>query len=75
MRKEELPSMNEVISIIRAKESQRGVMLKLPFIDGSAMVATKPNKFSPNLVGETGHSDGSQNPNRAELRCTNHKKP
>ena len=50
-------------------------MLKLPFIDGSAMVATKPNKFSPNLVGETGHSDGSQNPNRAELRCTNHKKP
>ena len=59
--------MNEIISIIRAKENKRSVMLKLSFIHGS----TKPHKFNPNLVRETRHSDELvKNLNREGLWCT-----
>ena len=36
--KEDLPSLNEKISIIRAKEGRRGVMIKSASVESSALV-------------------------------------
>lgn len=37
--KEDVPSLNEVISLTQSEESQRGIMLKLVSNDGSTTVA------------------------------------
>ena len=39
--KEDLPSLNEVISIVRAKEGRKGVMLETTSVDESAFVTLK----------------------------------
>ena len=59
--------MNEIISIICAKENQRGVMLESYFIHGFSMVAIMPNKFNLNLARETGRLDKLKILNREGL--------
>ena len=60
--------MNEIISIICAKENQRGVILEPYFIHGFSMVAIiMANKFNLNLVRETGCLDKLKILNREGL--------
>ncbi|GAV92026.1 LOW QUALITY PROTEIN: hypothetical protein CFOL_v3_35410, partial [Cephalotus follicularis] len=46
LRKEEIPSLEETISLIQAKESRRGIMLEPQALEGSALVThnAHPNK-------------------------------
>ena len=44
--KAEVPSLNETISLIRAKESRRGVMLESQNVEGSAMATKKDQPSS-----------------------------
>ena len=39
--KEDVPSLSEVFSIIRAEEGRRSVMLDFPTFEGSALAVTK----------------------------------
>ena len=41
--KEEVPSLNEIIAIIRGEEGQRGVMMEPQLTDGSALVTKDAN--------------------------------
>ncbi|KAL5549794.1 hypothetical protein UlMin_005025 [Ulmus minor] len=44
--KEELPTLNETISIVRTEESRRGVMLEALSNEGSAMLSDEERKLS-----------------------------
>lgn len=44
---DEIPSLNEVIAIIRSKESRRGVVPKPQSVESSAMVTNKNNDHLP----------------------------
>lgn len=70
--KEEVSSLNEVISLVWAEESRRGVMLEPQSIDGSAMVVTSDpnrnlNQNQPNQ--EHGRDDLSRNHDKDKLWC------
>ena len=77
--KEEVPSLNEVISLFRAKKSQRGIMLEPQPIDSSALVASGDNKQS--LIMEQpqradhGNGDFSKGTSWENIWCTYCKKP
>ncbi len=45
--KEEVPPLNEVIALVRAEESRRGIMLEPKDLEGSAMVAREGNYSAP----------------------------
>ena len=47
--KEDLPFLNEPISMVRAKESKRGVMLETLTVEGSPMMSNGGNNRSLNL--------------------------
>lgn len=66
--KEDVPSLNEVIALIRAEESRRGIMLEPVTTDGSAMVAQ--DNTNRNQTKDT-----TQNDPRDNLWCTYCKKP
>ena len=77
--KDDFPSLNEVISIILAKESKRGVMLEPKTIEASTMVANKGScgfkKDQP--IGENGKTvpKSTSCNNCDNLWCTFCKKP
>ncbi|KAG0455167.1 hypothetical protein HPP92_024459 [Vanilla planifolia] len=75
--KEETPPLEETISLVRAEESRRGVMLQPQTLDGSALVAKANHR-------EKGRSDapvqyqsreGQWKENKDNLWCTYCKKP
>lgn len=66
--KEDVPSLNEVISLTQSEESQRGIMLKLVSNDGSTTVAWVSTNC--NMVKEATKSDSRDN-----LWCMYSKKP
>ena len=59
--KEDLPSLNEVISLIRAEEGRRGVMLEPPPMENSTVVSLKSNK---------GYKEEKKAVDRDTLWCT-----
>lgn len=67
--KEDLPSLNEVISLIRAKEGRRGVMLETPSGEGSALVSLKANNPG------RGPKEEKKSVDKDSLWCTFCKKP
>ncbi|XP_059639462.1 uncharacterized protein LOC132281810 [Cornus florida] len=72
--KEEVPSLNETISLIQAEKNCRGVMLEPQALEGSAMV-TKTERPS---IQESGKADLSQFQGKGSkdtLWCTYCKKP
>ncbi|KAJ4712334.1 hypothetical protein OWV82_014593 [Melia azedarach] len=82
LRKEELPSLNETISIIRAKERRRGAMIEPQNIDGSAMLTNGANIRGAKLNQQTNNesrkgklSKMSNGDSRDNLWCTFYKKP
>lgn len=69
----ELPSLNETISIVRAEESRRGVMLEpAPAIEGSAMASTKTAEHKK--PAQQPHSATSKTESADTLWCTYCKK-
>ncbi|TXG72343.1 hypothetical protein EZV62_000922 [Acer yangbiense] len=76
--KNELPSLNEVISMVRAEKSRRGVMLQPSPLEGLAMVSTGGNR-SPlkldQLTNDNGRTDFPKPSNRDNLWCTYCKRP
>ncbi|KAI9160081.1 hypothetical protein LWI28_004924 [Acer negundo] len=61
--KEELPSLNGAISMVKAEESRRGVMLQPQPVEGSAMVSTggNNNTLKQNQpINDNGRNDISQ---------------
>ncbi|XP_022768068.1 UDP-sugar pyrophosphorylase-like isoform X4 [Durio zibethinus] len=75
--KQDLPSLNEVISMVRAEESRRGVMLDSVHVEGSAMVSNggKNQSLEQLPVSENGKGDSAKTSNRDNLWCTYCKKP
>ena len=67
--KEDLPSLNEVISLIRVEEGRRGVMLEAIFGESSALVSLKTHNQSK------GPRDEKKPVDRDSLWCTFCKKP
>jgi len=67
--KEDLPSLNEVISIVRAKESRRGVLLATSPVESSALVSMNAQNQSKGPRQEKKAVD------RDSLWCTYCKKP
>ena len=70
--KEEVPSLNETISLIRAEESRRGVMLEPQTVEGSAMVTTKDQPSS--TVPGKGRGEGQGRDHKESLWCNYCKK-
>ncbi|KAI9198462.1 hypothetical protein LWI28_016256 [Acer negundo] len=70
--REELPSLNEAISMVRAEESRRSVMLEPQTSEGSAMVSNSSKSRSLNPEQQ---SDLSKTSNRDTIWCTYCKKP
>ena len=56
-----MPSLNEVISIVRAEEGRRGVMLEPPPMENSTIVSLKSNK---------GYKEEKKSVDRDTLWCT-----
>ena len=71
--KEEVPSLKETISLIRAEESRRGVMLESQVLEGSTMV-TKLDHSSIQESGKADLSRSSGRDNKDALWCTYCKK-
>ncbi|KAF5454932.1 hypothetical protein F2P56_024561 [Juglans regia] len=72
--KEEVPSLNETISLIRAEESRRGVMLEPQVLEGSAMVTkTEQQPIQENMKRDPLRNSGRDN--KDALWCTYCKKP
>ena len=57
--KEDHPSLNETIAIVRAKEGQRGVMLETSFINNLALVTMKSSSLDKQPREEKKASDSS----------------
>ncbi|TXG51686.1 hypothetical protein EZV62_024210 [Acer yangbiense] len=76
--KEELPSLNGAISMVRAEESRRGVMLQPQPVKGSAMVSTggNNNTLKQNQpISDNGKNDVPKPSNRDTVWCTYCKRP
>ncbi|XP_022761888.1 uncharacterized protein LOC111307857 isoform X2 [Durio zibethinus] len=75
--KQDLPSLNEVISMVRAEESRRGVMLDSVHVEGSAMVSNggKNQSLEQLPISENGKGDSAKTSNHDNLWCTYCKKP
>lgn len=70
--KEDLPSLNEAISLIRAEESRRGVMLDIQPLSGSALISANTN--SKDLKSAAPESQSGTEKRRADMsRTTNNK--
>ncbi|XP_009798195.1 uncharacterized protein LOC107817595 [Nicotiana tabacum] len=76
--KEELPSLNEAVSIVRAEEGRRSVMLDTQAGEGSALVAKgagqKENGMLQSSDNSTKPTNASKPINRDSLYCTYCKK-
>ena len=74
--KEELPPLNEVISLIRAEESRRGIMLESPTVEGSALVSNNRRITSSSAPWneESSQTDSSKTSYLDTLFCTYCKK-
>ena len=76
--KEEVPSLSEVFSIIRAEEGMRSVMLDSPAIEGSALAVTK-KPSSNNFGGPKQNQDCKETykspTNKDNFWCNYCKKP
>ena len=70
--KEEVQSLNETISLIRAEESRRGVMLEPQTVEGSAMVTKKDQP--PLTAAENRRVEGQGRDHKENLWCTYCKK-
>lgn len=70
--KEEIPSLEETISLIRAEESRRGIMLEPQAVEGSALVTCNA---STQERGKVDASRSTWRDNRHSLWCTYCKKP
>ena len=69
-----IPSLTEAISLVRAEESRRGIMLDPPSTENSALLTSKPQGLV--LDKTTAHYDRSSvHKNREEVWCTYCKKP
>ena len=75
--KEETPSLEKTISLIKVEESQRGIMLEPQTLEGSALVTkneqTQPQKRGKvNLIRVLGrdNKDNLWKDNKDNLRCT-----
>ncbi|TXG67605.1 hypothetical protein EZV62_008880 [Acer yangbiense] len=76
--KDELPSLNGVISMVRAEENRRGVMLQPSPLEGLAMVSTDGNRNSLKLdqpTNDNGRTDFPKPSNCDNLWCTYCKRP
>ena len=75
--KEETPSLEEAISLIRAEESRRSLMLeKQPTSDGSAFITkTENQEKGKNEVSRHSGKDNQWKDNKDNLWCTHCKKP
>ena len=80
--KEDLPSLNEAISLIRAEERRRGVMLDVQPLEDSAMVSASTNNGSVKVAApehgsgiEKGRANLSGATNKDNVWCTYCKKP
>ncbi|TXG48410.1 hypothetical protein EZV62_027704 [Acer yangbiense] len=70
--REELPPLNEAISMVRAEESRGSLMLEPSTSEGSAMVSNSSKSRSLNPEQQP---DLSKTSNRDTLWCTYCKKP
>ena len=67
--KVDFPSLNEVISLVRAEEGRRGVMLEPSSMESSALVSLKANNHNK------GSREEKKTVDRNSLWCTYCKKP
>lgn len=86
--KDNLPSLNETIALIRAEEGRRGVMIEPQVVDGSAMVSKNVNPsmvskiakmkitgLEQHVANNNGLADWSKTANNETLWCAYCKKP
>ena len=72
---EDLPSLNEMISIVQAEEGRRGVMLEISSIESSALVMVKGSSLEKQPKEERKVFDSSKVINKVSLWCNYYKKP
>ncbi|TXG47841.1 hypothetical protein EZV62_027135 [Acer yangbiense] len=78
LEKEDLPSLNEAIGIIRGEESRRGVMLESKTVERSAMImkeAKRGGSSNNNNSYAGGWSETAKFGSRDPMVCTYYKKP
>ncbi|TXG48630.1 hypothetical protein EZV62_024505 [Acer yangbiense] len=75
--KEDLPSLNEAIGIIRGEESRRGVMLESKTVERSAMIMKEAKRGGSNNNNSYagGWSETAKSGSRDPVVCTYCKKP
>jgi len=73
--KEDLPSLNETITIVRAEERRRGVMLETIATDSSTLAIVKNPSLDKQPRKDKKPSDSSKVNNKDSLWCTYCRKP